>query len=38
MRTDRPSMIKVDLLQNGQVIDTKEVSKATDWKYDIRKT
>ncbi|NWK72672.1 Cna B-type domain-containing protein, partial [Bacillus paramycoides] len=31
--TNRPSSIKVDLLQNGQVIDTKEVSKATNWKY-----
>ncbi|WP_156107949.1 Cna B-type domain-containing protein [Bacillus sp. UNC322MFChir4.1] len=30
---DRPKMIKVDLLQNGQVIDTKEVSAATNWKY-----
>ena len=28
--TDRPSTIKVDLLQNGKVIDTKEVSKATN--------
>ncbi|MGR5986377.1 Cna B-type domain-containing protein [Bacillus sanguinis] len=26
-------MIKVDLLQNGKVIDTKEVSEATEWKY-----
>uniref|UniRef100_UPI0011A1E532 Cna B-type domain-containing protein n=4 Tax=Bacillus cereus group TaxID=86661 RepID=UPI0011A1E532 len=31
--TDRPEMIKVDLLQNGKVIDTKEVSEATEWKY-----
>ncbi|MEK4938766.1 Cna B-type domain-containing protein [Bacillus sp. FSL K6-0042] len=31
---DRPAMIKVDLLQNGQVIATQEVSKATDWKYE----
>ncbi|MBJ8073685.1 Cna B-type domain-containing protein, partial [Bacillus cereus] len=31
--TDRPTMIKVDLLQNGKVVDTKEVSKATNWKY-----
>ncbi len=30
---DRPEMIKVDLLQNGKVIDTKEVSEATEWKY-----
>ncbi|MFJ8455839.1 Cna B-type domain-containing protein, partial [Bacillus paramycoides] len=35
--TDRPSTIKVDLLQNGQVIDTKEVSKATNWKYTFEK-
>ncbi|MGE7936484.1 Cna B-type domain-containing protein, partial [Bacillus paramycoides] len=35
--TDRPSTIKVDLLQNGQVIDTKEVSKATNWKYTFDK-
>ncbi|MGE6366712.1 Cna B-type domain-containing protein, partial [Bacillus paramycoides] len=35
--TDRPSSIKVDLLQNGQVIDTKEVSKATNWKYTFEK-
>ena len=31
--SERPSMIKVDLLQNGQVIDTKEVSAASEWKY-----
>ncbi|PEA53193.1 hypothetical protein CON64_19180 [Bacillus pseudomycoides] len=31
--TTRPSTIKVDLLQNGQVIDTKEVTAATNWKY-----
>ncbi|PGM48589.1 cell wall anchor protein, partial [Bacillus cereus] len=35
--TDRPSSVKVDLLQNGQVIDTKEVSKATNWKYTFDK-
>ncbi|WP_460223509.1 Cna B-type domain-containing protein, partial [Bacillus cereus] len=29
----RPEMIKVDLLQNGKVIDTKEVSEVTEWKY-----
>nr|WP_144572809.1 Cna B-type domain-containing protein [Bacillus paramycoides] len=29
--------MKVDLLQNGQVIDTKEVSKATNWKYTFEK-
>ncbi|GMR63802.1 Cna B-type domain-containing protein [Bacillus sp. MN7755] len=31
--TDRPSTIKVDLLQNGKVVDTKEVTAATEWKY-----
>ena len=31
--TDRPTMIKVDLLQNGKVVDTKEVTAATNWKY-----
>ncbi|EOP15288.1 hypothetical protein ICS_00203, partial [Bacillus cereus BAG2O-3] len=31
--TDRPEMIKVDLLQNGKVVDTKEVTAATEWKY-----
>ncbi|PFN04064.1 Cna B-type domain-containing protein, partial [Bacillus cereus] len=35
--TDRPSTIKVELLQNGKVIDTKEVSKATNWKYTFEK-
>ncbi|MDM5190986.1 Cna B-type domain-containing protein [Bacillus sp. DX4.1] len=30
---DRPAMIKVDLLQNGKVIATQEVSEATGWKY-----
>ncbi|WP_131799031.1 Cna B-type domain-containing protein, partial [Bacillus mycoides] len=30
---DRPNMIKVDLLQNGQVIATQEVSAASEWKY-----
>ncbi|WP_176225733.1 Cna B-type domain-containing protein, partial [Bacillus thuringiensis] len=35
--TDRPSTIKVDLLQNDRVIDTKEVSKATEWKYTFEK-
>ncbi|MBG0965227.1 Cna B-type domain-containing protein, partial [Bacillus sp. SRB1LM] len=34
--TDRPSSIKVDLLQNGTVIATQEVSKATDWKYEFK--
>ncbi|PFR98231.1 Cna B-type domain-containing protein, partial [Bacillus cereus] len=31
--TERPNMIKVDLLQNGEVIATKEVSAASEWKY-----
>ncbi|PEI81479.1 Cna B-type domain-containing protein, partial [Bacillus toyonensis] len=31
--TNRPEMIKVDLLQNGKVVDTKEVSAAGEWKY-----
>ncbi|MFB6727521.1 Cna B-type domain-containing protein, partial [Bacillus mobilis] len=35
--TDRPLSIKVDLLQNGKVIDTKEVSVATNWKYTFEK-
>ncbi|MGH1091550.1 Cna B-type domain-containing protein, partial [Bacillus mycoides] len=35
--TDRPTMIKVDLLQNGKVVDTKEVTAATDWKYTFEK-
>ncbi|MDF2017932.1 MULTISPECIES: Cna B-type domain-containing protein, partial [unclassified Bacillus (in: firmicutes)] len=30
---NRPEMIKVDLLQNGKVVDTKEVTAATEWKY-----
>ncbi|SDY95363.1 Cna B-type domain-containing protein [Bacillus sp. 166amftsu] len=30
---DRPEMIKVDLLQNGKVIATQEVSVASEWKY-----
>ncbi|WP_242269441.1 Cna B-type domain-containing protein, partial [Bacillus cereus group sp. BfR-BA-01352] len=29
-------MIKVDLLQNGTVIATQEVSKATGWKYEFK--
>ncbi|MEH7449362.1 Cna B-type domain-containing protein, partial [Bacillus toyonensis] len=33
---DRPEMIKVDLLQNGTVIATQEVSKATGWKYEFK--
>ncbi|MGF2716947.1 Cna B-type domain-containing protein, partial [Bacillus cereus] len=31
--TDRPTMIKVDLLQNEKVIDTKKVTAADGWKY-----
>ncbi|MGH0681010.1 Cna B-type domain-containing protein, partial [Bacillus luti] len=31
---DRPENIKVDLLQNGKVIATKEVTAANDWKYE----
>ncbi|WJE18492.1 Cna B-type domain-containing protein [Bacillus cereus] len=34
--TDRPSMIKVDLLQDGQIITTQEVSEATGWKYTFK--
>ncbi|WP_283749808.1 Cna B-type domain-containing protein, partial [Bacillus cereus] len=30
---DRPAMIKVDLLQNGKLIATQEVSAASEWKY-----
>ncbi|PEF15071.1 hypothetical protein CON87_31485, partial [Bacillus cereus] len=30
-------MIKVDLLQNGKVVDTKEVTAATEWKYTFEK-
>ncbi|PGF05856.1 hypothetical protein COM59_27780 [Bacillus pseudomycoides] len=29
-------MIKVDLFQNGKLIDTKEVSEATGWKYEFK--
>ncbi|MGF9873660.1 Cna B-type domain-containing protein, partial [Bacillus tropicus] len=35
--TDRPSSIKVDLLQNGKVVDTKEVTAETNWKYTFEK-
>ncbi|PGE66839.1 Cna B-type domain-containing protein, partial [Bacillus toyonensis] len=35
--TDRPSSIKVDLLQNGKVVDTKEVTATTEWKYTFEK-
>jgi uncharacterized surface anchored protein len=31
--TNRPSTIKVDLLQNGQVFNTQEVTAANGWKY-----
>ncbi|MEI5931542.1 Cna B-type domain-containing protein, partial [Bacillus luti] len=31
---DRPENIKVDLLQNGKVIATKEVTAANGWKYE----
>ncbi|PEA52420.1 cell wall anchor protein, partial [Bacillus pseudomycoides] len=31
--TNRPATIKVDLLQNGQVIDTKDVTATNNWKY-----
>ncbi|PGU31109.1 hypothetical protein COD66_22505, partial [Bacillus cereus] len=34
--TDRPKTIKVDLLQDGQVITTQEVSEATGWKYTFK--
>ncbi|MEB3057040.1 Cna B-type domain-containing protein, partial [Bacillus pseudomycoides] len=33
---ERPKTIKVDLLQNGKLIDTKEVSEATGWKYEFK--
>ncbi|MFP3414833.1 Cna B-type domain-containing protein [Bacillus sp. SIMBA_074] len=33
---DRPEMIKVELLQNGQVIATQEVTKASGWKYEFK--
>ncbi|EJR57781.1 hypothetical protein IIM_00163, partial [Bacillus cereus VD107] len=35
--TNRPGSVKVDLLQNGKVIDTKEVTAATNWKYTFEK-
>ncbi|MFV1017402.1 Cna B-type domain-containing protein [Bacillus tropicus] len=34
---DRPKTIKVDLLQNGKVIATKEVTAENDWKYEFGK-
>ncbi|KFN15067.1 LPXTG cell wall anchor domain protein [Bacillus pseudomycoides] len=33
---DRPAMIKVDLLQNGKVLATQEVSEASGWKYEFK--
>ncbi|HGE5783317.1 TPA: Cna B-type domain-containing protein, partial [Bacillus pseudomycoides] len=33
---ERPKTIKVDLLQNGQVIATQEVSEASGWKYEFK--
>ncbi|OJD65267.1 Cna B-type domain-containing protein, partial [Bacillus sp. NH11B] len=34
---DRPETIKVDLLQDGKVIATKEVTAANGWKYEFEK-
>ncbi|HHT7189476.1 TPA: Cna B-type domain-containing protein, partial [Bacillus cereus] len=34
---DRPKTIQVDLLQNGKVIATKEVTATSDWKYEFEK-
>ncbi|WP_144597205.1 Cna B-type domain-containing protein, partial [Bacillus cereus] len=34
--TNRPTTIKVDLLQNGQVVATQEVSEVTGWKYGFK--
>ncbi|WP_179883837.1 collagen binding domain-containing protein, partial [Bacillus cereus] len=34
--SDRPTTIKIDLLQDGQVIKTQEVSEATGWKYTFK--
>ncbi|MGN4503358.1 Cna B-type domain-containing protein [Bacillus cereus group sp. MYBK58-1] len=34
---DRPEKIKVDLLQNGKVITTKEVTAANGWNYEFGK-
>jgi len=31
---DRPKAIKVDLIQNDKVIETKEVTETSDWKYE----
>ncbi|WP_144501374.1 Cna B-type domain-containing protein, partial [Bacillus nitratireducens] len=35
--TNRPSVVKVDLLQNGKVVDTKEVTAGTNWNYEFEK-
>ncbi|MBJ8073737.1 Cna B-type domain-containing protein, partial [Bacillus cereus] len=34
--TTRPATIKVDLLQKGKVVATKEVTEATKWKYTLK--
>ncbi|PEB50242.1 hypothetical protein COO03_23335, partial [Bacillus sp. AFS098217] len=34
--TDRPKTIKVDLLQNGQVINTQDVTATNGWKYEFK--
>ncbi|HDR7874475.1 TPA: Cna B-type domain-containing protein, partial [Bacillus mobilis] len=34
--TDRPKTIKVELLQNDEVVDTKEVTAEKDWKYEFK--
>uniref|UniRef100_UPI0034D7B713 Cna B-type domain-containing protein n=1 Tax=Bacillus sp. SH8-8 TaxID=2217830 RepID=UPI0034D7B713 len=34
--TNRPTSIKVDLLQNGQVVATQEVSEGSGWKYGFK--
>ncbi|MFD0956407.1 Cna B-type domain-containing protein, partial [Virgibacillus alimentarius] len=33
---DRPDSITVELVQNGKVIDSKEVTAETDWKYSFK--
>src|SRR5699024_10381912 len=33
---DRPASITVELVQNGKVIDSKEVRAETDWKYSFK--
>src|SRR5699024_2910217 len=33
---DRPESITVELVQNGKVIDSKEVTAETDWKYSFK--